>query len=633
MILFKLLKRYGYISFDIFDTLIKRDVASAKDVFTLVEFEYNRLHPEHNISDFCVDRCNWESNARKASKGKEVTIDEIYSYSLYDEEIREILLHLEIQTELKVCHENYKIKKLYNELLNAGKQIVIISDMYLPENIVRKILDDAGYRGYYKLFLSSSLNRTKASGELFKYVLEDLNIKPWQILHIGDHKRHDCINAIKCGRILPVWVRRNEVNISYLTKNEIYNSDFNQRMIYSIINNRVNSFDNSIDTKEIKYAKKFGYSILGPVLYGMCQWIHKESKKQNLDKLYFLARDGFYIKETYDLLFPQSEQKTYYFRVSRRSLQLPYFQISKDKKVFQQIFTRNNLSLKEICKSFNLDPFDYTDIDFNVRLTMQNLDKNEEAQKFLKIVWKDLLNNAKIQSELFSEYAETNCMTGKFGIVDLGWHDTIQQFLNQIIGLNNSSSDIYGFYLGCAPRNKKEKGNLRSLGYWFNHDSSYDDARKKLPYSLLIERMFLERCGSTTGYTKKNGAIIPTLGALEDIDFSIIEAIQDGGMKFVKDISNLLPGEMDVSADTTMRPLERFAHNPSLNDAILFGNMIYEELGTYYIAKPKNILSYIFTPKSLIKDTKAALWKEGFIKRLLPYYINVYKVTNILRKF
>ena len=62
---------YDIISFDIFDTLIKRDINKPTDVFELIEEKYN-------IKNYKNMRIKAEKTARDNSNCEEVTLDEIY---------------------------------------------------------------------------------------------------------------------------------------------------------------------------------------------------------------------------------------------------------------------------------------------------------------------------------------------------------------------------------------------------------------------------------------------------------------------------------------------------------------------------------------------------------------------------
>ena len=69
---------FDVISFDLFDTLIKRDVPAPQTVFSLTESMYNSNFPCGQVCNFLNERKRAEKNARKRSVHKEITLDEIY---------------------------------------------------------------------------------------------------------------------------------------------------------------------------------------------------------------------------------------------------------------------------------------------------------------------------------------------------------------------------------------------------------------------------------------------------------------------------------------------------------------------------------------------------------------------------
>ena len=60
----KLLHKYEYISFDIFDTLVKRDLERPADVFLVVEKKY-QMQTGMAIDGFAEKRITAEKKARK----------------------------------------------------------------------------------------------------------------------------------------------------------------------------------------------------------------------------------------------------------------------------------------------------------------------------------------------------------------------------------------------------------------------------------------------------------------------------------------------------------------------------------------------------------------------------------------
>ena len=97
--------KYDYVSFDIFDTIVKRDVTSPFEVFSLVEKTYNKTHAVP-ISGYKESRCAAEKEAREKSGYFEITLDEIYERLPYENDLRDELKNIEIDTEYRVCVPN-----------------------------------------------------------------------------------------------------------------------------------------------------------------------------------------------------------------------------------------------------------------------------------------------------------------------------------------------------------------------------------------------------------------------------------------------------------------------------------------------------------------------------------------------
>ena len=100
--------KISVVSFDIFDTLLKRDVFEPKDIFVLLNEEYNKLGNNTSLVYFSSIREATERNCRnKLIDGtkEEITIDEIYkeietSYKI-DKKITAKLKTKELDLELE----------------------------------------------------------------------------------------------------------------------------------------------------------------------------------------------------------------------------------------------------------------------------------------------------------------------------------------------------------------------------------------------------------------------------------------------------------------------------------------------------------------------------------------------------
>lgn len=211
------LKNYDTISFDIFDTLIERNVSDPREIFVKVGEEY--FHNEKN--DFVKSRIAAEKNARKIKKNNEADLDDIYIMlsEYYPDKDITMIKKIEEKTEIDAVYPKQKVVDLYNRCVAMGKKVYIISDMYLKENTIKNMLHKCGIEGYEKLYVSNVYNKTKASGQLFSTLITEKHIIKKQHIHIGDSFISDILGARKCD----------------LRAVLVYRKNFLKRKVYTII--------------------------------------------------------------------------------------------------------------------------------------------------------------------------------------------------------------------------------------------------------------------------------------------------------------------------------------------------------------------------------------------------------------
>ena len=165
-------------SFDIFDTLIQRMTLIPTDVFHIVEKEVKakKISADH----FAKMRLETE---------RELTLPNIYQ--IYDAlghkygwslEEKNIILDLELATERQVINTRTEIAELFDFAIAQEKKVVLTSDMYLPEPILRQLLAAVGIQGYSKLFVSCDVGKSKCDG-LYESLLADILYKRGEKLY------------------------------------------------------------------------------------------------------------------------------------------------------------------------------------------------------------------------------------------------------------------------------------------------------------------------------------------------------------------------------------------------------------------------------------------------------------------
>lgn len=177
---------YDVISFDIFDTLLLRDLLYPQDIFKILS---EWAHENMGIIDFRYIRSNMEQELHAKNPDKEITLMEIYNgiHEKYCDYDIQQLMDKEIEIEYNYSRINPFIKEVYDAAVVAGKTIWLISDMYLPKNVISGILEQNGISEYHKLYVSSECQKAKYTGSLYKEILEETNVSPSSWLHIGDN--------------------------------------------------------------------------------------------------------------------------------------------------------------------------------------------------------------------------------------------------------------------------------------------------------------------------------------------------------------------------------------------------------------------------------------------------------------
>lgn len=314
-------KEIKVISFDIFDTLIVRPFYEPTDLFSFLEEKVRNILNINDNINFKQTRIQAEHMSRERlrhTNQEEVSLDDIYAVLQellgVDNIVAEKIKNEEIQLELKYCYQRKFTKELYDLAISAGKKVIITSDMYLPEDVIKKILYLQDYRNYDRIYLSSTLLMTKASGNLFDYIIKDLGVEANEILHIGDNKHSDIKMAKSRGfnayeLYKPIDVLRGYTPIyNGSIFNTIYAQTFTGRISYNferflglkcmlgVIANEL--FDNPFI--EVNRESDFnadmhfiGYFALGMQMFGVANWLLKECSYHKYDNMIFLARDGY----------------------------------------------------------------------------------------------------------------------------------------------------------------------------------------------------------------------------------------------------------------------------------------------------------------------------------------------------
>lgn len=292
--------RAKVVSFDIFDTLLFRKTNTPETIFDLV----GRHFGIHGFRKLRMDEQNEASRRAYAAFGyPHADMDQIYEVLSEHTEIpvdwNEVKAY-EIQMERDALVANTELLEFFRYAKDAGKRVIIVSDMYLTADILGEILTERGFVGFDRLYCSADEHKAKFNRDLFEHVVQQEGIAYGDMLHIGDKARDDGEFPGAYG--IDTFVYDREVDLEKI-KN-VGGSDVDKGL-YKIL-----------ARPEKGFWYNLGVEVGGPLYMALYRYLLKKSDNGN-KKIFFLSRDGYNL---YHLFKEHGHDNIEYLYTSRRAL-------------------------------------------------------------------------------------------------------------------------------------------------------------------------------------------------------------------------------------------------------------------------------------------------------------------------
>lgn len=168
----------------------------------------------------------------------------------------------------------------------------------------------------FRFLFPGELKRSKERGDMYRHIKDiyRADYRKWR--HCGDNLKTDVDNArllrINADFFAPKVLKSYEKTLlrsgntlefqAYLGCSRLLNDSASEDSIYG-----------------------FGVSFSGAILYSYVSWLLNISSGEGITDLYFIARDGFVLKEIADVIIAAKKLslRTHYFYGSRLSLRIP----------------------------------------------------------------------------------------------------------------------------------------------------------------------------------------------------------------------------------------------------------------------------------------------------------------------
>jgi FMN phosphatase YigB (HAD superfamily) len=435
--------------FDVFDTLITRCWWRPEDLFLrvgecLAEAGLTAEPPEA----FAARRVAAEAALRAMPGVEEVTIAEIYAALAPDNAAAAAAIEQAVELEaIRPIAANAA-------RLAACDRAVLISDTYLDAATVTGLLHRAGIMvPAAQVFASSDVRATKRSGRLFRHVADRLGVKPGQMAHRGDHPDSDLAVPHALG------VRAELCRVGAPTRHETIlhaAASGHPPMVRSALAGGARAARLSRDpaTPHARVLWRVGANVAGPLLAGFVLWVLREARRAGLPRLHFVARDGQVLLRIAERLLPALgwDLDCRYLLGSRQAWNLPAMAEVDEtalswllKEAWREplaaVLARGELDAGRIAPAL-------------ARCGLQAMDRPADMAA-LRALFREpeviaaLQASAAARREAALGYlSEAGLLEpAPLGIVDLGWHGTMQRALRRLLDLGGHAAPLTGFYL------------------------------------------------------------------------------------------------------------------------------------------------------------------------------------------
>lgn len=558
------------ISFDIFDTLLFRKNSDLTDVFYKIGKKKEIKNYFGNPEIFRNFRIEAEKEARRRNKDlEEITIKDIYKQMKLDKILEEKIINYEYAEEFKSFYLNKQILEWIKFSKTYKKKLVFISDMYLDEKFIKKVLKYFLPKTLkYTLYLSSKHKLTKKDATLYEHVIKDLELKPKQILHIGDNMTSDIINAKRFDlRTLHYNISKILLDTLYIEK--MYSSKLEYGNNYRIQAALLNPYKKKKD----RFFYEFGAMFLAPILYEFLNWILKLEKDHATSQVNFLTREGI----TFERYLKKIDQNsnTNLIEASRRSTYLPSLELEKYKNEGIDFYSLKKIRVIDLYSLLNMkiknkEIFSckeeyFFDLEKSIKdLILIELKKEEN----------EIINFINNQKEIFLKYLNNLDLNSKSILVDFGGTGTLLKRINDI----KEDKEFINVLFYMNQMTYKNFLDKRFFSFFEYSDKTKNkiELLKRTPY--IFELLLNGNNSTTTSYIEKNAKVkinkeLPKYSK----DFKKIMDATYKGLDSFFEVIKVYDPKIHFNREFLLDSLVRIIDIPSEEEALFLGQLTHDE--------------------------------------------------------
>ena len=506
---------------DYYDTLVHRNVHPNSVLRIWAKIIINELGLSTSIDDlyftfkesvlYIIKELNIDRNELPYDKLKEEIFIRLNNTQILPDSKKEFFFNIfekaHLRAEKSVQSLNPNTINTLKKFKEKGGKVYLISDFYCPKSLFINLLDHHKISDLFDgVYSSSSVGKSKHVGTIYKEILDELGIDPNTALMMGDNEKSDSINAEKAG--LHSYVLPHK---KYLRQNKLNGFGNDSKQFKKIIN---------ATYKKCNSKKYMPYTEYAIFYHFFVQNLYKHCKVNNINSLFFLSREGLFIKRLFDSYLTHNEIneddkiRTHYLKVSRQaSLQISLKSIEDEEFNYLQRKYKS-MAINEFLSFFNFKKSVCQDIIASLNFSGDILVEDFFDSDIFNVLKKNdkflnaYENHRKLNKSVFKEYIDSfneDIMTDGIHVVDIGWGGTMQE---AIYNFFKKEIKVTGYYLGLNTiynpnSDTKRHGLIFSILPYKTYGFHILRANTQLyeQFSGAGHGCCVEYCKSETGYT------------------------------------------------------------------------------------------------------------------------------------
>ncbi len=335
-----------------------------------------------------------------------------------------------------------------------------------------------------------------------------------------------------------------------------------------------------------------GSHVFGPALSGFMLWLLREAVNSGKKRLYFLARDGYFMYQA-ALIFCERlclPLECRYLSCSRYSLRVPVYHLDHESALdyvcrggigvtLQKILARAGLTAEEQKKTADCLRLS---CGFDDVLPAGQLTAIRRLLANCRVFLADMDQHSGTAYPFLCGYLRQEGLLDGVpdALVDSGWVGSMQKTLDTVLSRLGRTQSLSGYYWGLYGLPPEA---VRHNYHWYDFGPGNGLLRKAAFNNCLFEAVFTAPHGMTVGYREENGVYLPCYGGISEERVKFIELLGSYILAFIRVFADqtaaAAPSRREIweARATAGRLLAMLMKHPSAQEAQVFGQIPFSD--------------------------------------------------------